>query len=179
MVAAGPQQLPAKTASAQSVLPTKGLIEHGTYKNTSIGLEFMPAGNLHLQEPELKGTPGTTPLLITVQAVSDRSLFSGLSLTTFYADALSYYPEEQRNAQRYLQKIIRTNEADGFQRVESSKSEQFGGLAFLRADFVQGNAYETVLVVTHDAYAFVFIFAGSDVGVTNKLIASTNVKFTF
>ena len=37
---------------------------------------------------------------------------------------------------------------------------------------------ETVLIVTHDAYAFVFIFAGSHIGLTNNLMAATKVKFT-
>src|SRR5437660_9687326 len=114
------------TNSPQNPLPTKGLVDNGTYKNTSIGLEFTPAESLKLQEPEMKGTPGTTPLLITVQAVSDggviSSLFSSQGLTTFYADALAYYPEEQRNVPRYLKKIIRANEAEGWQHVDGKAS---------------------------------------------------------
>ena len=177
-----PQSRAKTTASTQNVLPTKGLIEQGTYKNPSIGLEFTPAENLHLQESEMKGTPGTTPLLITVQALADRGLISGLfsarSLTIFYADTLAYYPEEQRNAPRYLKKVIRANEADGFQHVDGETSDKISEIPFVRADFVKGEVHEAVLVMTHNAYAFVFIFAGSDVEVTNKLIASTKVKLT-
>jgi hypothetical protein len=167
--------------SPQNPLPTKGLVENGTYKNASIGLEFTPAENLKLREPEMKGTPGTTPLLITVEGVSDggliSSLFSTQGLTTFYADALAYYPEEQRNVPRYLKKIIRANEADGWQHVDGKASEQMTGILFSRLDFVRGNVHEAVLVVTHSGYAFVFIFAGLDIGATNKLIAATKVKF--
>lgn len=166
----------------QNLPPTKGLIDNGTYKNTSIGLEFTPAENLKFQEPEMKGTPGTTPLLITVQAVSDDGLISRLfsiqGLTIFYADALAYYPEEQRNVPRYLKKIIRANEAEGWQHVDGKADEQMAGILFSRLDFVRGNAHEAVLVAAHRGYAFVFIFAGVDIGATNKLIASTNVKFT-
>jgi hypothetical protein len=170
------------TTSTPNVLPTKGQIEKGTYKNPSIGLEFTPADNLHLQEPEMRGTPGTTPLIITVEARSEGGLVSSLisirSLTTFYADALAYYPEEQRNATSYLKKIILANESVEFQHVDGKTSEQISGIQFLRADFVKEDVHEAVLVVTRHAYAFVFIFAGSDVEATNKLIAATDVKFT-
>jgi hypothetical protein len=168
--------------SAPSLMPTKGLIDKGTYKNPSIGLEFTPAENLKLLEPEMKGTPGTTPLLITVQAASDRGLISGIfsapSITIFYADALAFYPEEQRNVPRYLKKIIRTNEADGWQHVHGMTSGQMTDISFSRLDFAKGDVHEAVLVAVHDGYAFVFIFAGSDIGVANKLIAATQVKFT-
>lgn len=168
--------------SGQSVLPDRGLVERGTYKNPSIGLEFIPAENLRLQEPEMKGKPGTVPLLITVQALSDRgfvsSLFSVRELTVFYAEALASYPEEQRNSGRYLQKVIRANEAQGFQHVDGEMVSYLSGISFLRADFVQKEVHETVLVATHNAYAFVFIFAGADLDSTNKLIASTKIKFT-
>ena len=170
------------TNSPQNPLPTKGLVDNGTYKNTSIGLEFTPAENLKLQEPEMKGTPGTTPLLITVQAVSDggliSSLFSTQGLTIFYADSLGYYPEEQRNVPRYLKKIIRTNEAEGWQHVDGKATEQMAGISFSRLDFVRSNIHEAVLVVAHRGYAFVFIFAGADLRAPNKLIAATNVKLT-
>jgi len=177
-----PQSRAKTTASTQNVLPTKGLIEQGTYKNPSIGLEFTPAENLHLQEPEMKGTPGTTPLVITVSALADLGLFSGIfsprSVTGFYADALAYYPEDQRNAGRYLKKAIRANEEDGFHQIEGATSDQISGIPFVRADFVKGQVHEAVLVAIHNGYAFVFIFAGSDVGAVNKLITSTKVKFT-
>ena len=159
-------------------LPTKGLIDQGTYKNPSIGLEFKPAENLQLQEPELKGTPGTTPLLITIQAVSGGGLLSARSLTTFYADSVAYYPEEQRNVLRYLKKIIRANEIDGWQHVDNKPSEQMTGILFSRVDFDKADVHEAVLVTVRNGYAFEFIFAGSDIGTTNKLIAATTVKFT-
>jgi len=154
----------------------KGFIEQGTYKNSSIGLEFTPAKGLHFNQPELKGTPGTTPLLILIQAQTDPGPVYGL--TVFYADALDYYPEDQRNDSRYLEKIIRTNAADGFQHVDGKASEQVDGISFARADFIKGLVHETVLITTHKAYEFVFIFTGADFEVTGKLIASTDVKLT-
>lgn len=178
---ATPETRAKTTTSTPNVLPTKGVIEEGTYRNASIGLEFTPAENLHLQEPEMKGTPGSTPLVITVQAVADQGLISSLfwvrSLTVFYADALAYYPEEQRNALRYMKKVIRANQTDGFQLADAETSDQISGIPFVRADFVKRGGHESVLVMTNNTYAFVFIFAGSDVEVTNKVIASTKIKF--
>jgi len=100
------------------------------------------------------------------------------SLTTFYAESLAYYPEEQRNIPRYVKKIIRANEADGWQHVDGKSSEQVTGILFSRVDFAKGDVHEAVLVTVHNGYAFVFIFAGSDIGSTNKLIAATTVKLT-
>lgn len=176
------QQSPVKTeASTQGVLATKGQVEKGVYKNESIGLQFTPPENLHFQAPELMGTPGTVPLLIKVEADADRGLLSGLfstgSLTIFYADALAYYPEDQRNAARYMNKVIRTNEADGYQHLEGKGSDEISGVSFVRADFTKGDLHEAVLVTTHNDYAFVFIIAGPDIGVVNKIVASTNLKF--
>jgi hypothetical protein len=130
----------------------------------------------------MKGTPGATPLSITVQAFADRGLISGIfsprSVTIFAADALAYYPQEQRKAINYLEKVIRANEADGYQHIDEGTSQQMSGIAFLRADFVKGDVHETVLVMTHNAYAFTFVFADSSVAGTNKLIASTKAKLT-
>jgi hypothetical protein len=168
-------------ASTQGVLATEGQVEKGVYKNESIGLEFTPSEDLHLQAPVLMGTPGTVPLLIKVEAHADRGLLSGLfsagSLTIFYADALAYYPEDQRNAARYLKKVVGTNEADGYQHVDGKGSDEISGVSFVRADFTKGDLYEAVLLTTHNDYAFVFIFAGPDIGVVNKMVASSNVRF--
>jgi len=166
----------------QRALPTKGEITHGTYKNPSIGLEFTPAEGLHLQDPEIKGTPGTTPLLVTVQALDERGGLLGLSSARramiFYADALTYYPEDQRSATRYLRKIVRTNANNGFEQVGGDRAEQMGGNAFVRADFAKGALDQTVLLAVHDGYAFVFIFASYDLDATKELIAATKVKIT-
>jgi len=130
----------------------------------------------------MKGTPGSIPLLVTVQALADQGVISSLfwvrSLTVFYADALAYYPEDQRNAPRYMKKVIRANEAEGFQHVDGETSGQISGIPFIRADFAKRGGREVVLVTTNNTHALVFIFAGSGLEVTNKLIASTKLKFT-
>jgi hypothetical protein len=176
------QSTPKSTPSIQRVPPTKGQVESGIYKNDSIGLQFTPAESLHLQAPEITGTPGTTSLVVEVKAIAEwglLSLFSARNLTIFYAEALAYYPEEQRNPARYLKKVVRANEADGYQHVDGKSSDEISGVSFMRADFIhtKSRVYEVVLVTTHNDYAFVFIFAGSDVGAVNKMVASTKVKF--
>src|SRR5689334_15458461 len=116
------------------------------------------------------------PNIIAVQAQSDPGPMYGLTL--FYADELAHYPEDQRSAPRYLEKVVRANEADGFQHTEGEPSAEISGVPCLRADFVRGLVHETILVTTHKGYAFVFVFAGSNAERTSKLIASTDLKLT-
>lgn len=170
-----PQSNAPAAASSQNLQPNKGMIEQGTYKNPSIGLEFTPAENLGLQEPEMRGP------VVTVKAL-DRGWSAGLlsarSLTVFSAEAFSRYPEGWRDATSYMKMVIRAQEADGFQQIGSVTSDQMSEIRFVRSDFTKGRVHEAVLVTAHNGYAFVFIFTGSGVGVTNVLIASTKVKFT-
>jgi hypothetical protein len=172
----------AKTATpTPDVRRIKGVVEKGTYKNPFIGIEFTPAADLHFQEPKVAGAPGTALFIVSVEALADRglsNLFWARSLTLFYADSLTHYPEEQRTAARHLKKVIRANESNGFQQVDGETSGQISGITFLRADLVKKEVHEAILVTTHNDYAFAFWFAGSDLIVINKLIASTKVKLS-
>jgi hypothetical protein len=175
------QSAPRVSPPSPDVIPNKGSIEQGTYKNPSIGVEFTPAENLHLEDPEMEGTPGAAKLLIRIKAI-EGGLLSGIlsprSVTIFYADALAYYPENQRGTPLYVDKVIRANKAFGYQTVNEVTQDQINGITFVRVDFVKGDVHESVFVTTHNAYAFVFIFAGSDFGSINKIIASTKVRLT-
>jgi hypothetical protein len=161
---------PSNTSNAQSP-PNKGAIEGTTYKNSSIGIQFTPAPGLRLEQMN-----DAAPNMIAVQAQSDPGPMYGLTL--FYADELAHYPEDQRNAPRYLEKTVRANEANGFHLTEGEPSAEISGVQFVRADFVRGMVHETILVMTHNGYAYVFVFAGSDAERTGKLIASTDLKLT-
>jgi TonB family protein len=160
---------PPSTSNTQSP-PNKGVIEGTTYKNSSIGVQFTPAPGLRL---ELMAPASN---MIAVQAQNDPGPMYGL--TIFYADELAQYPEDQRSASKYLQKLVRTNESGGFQLTEGELSADMSGIQFLRADFVKGAVHETILVMTHNGYAFVFIFSGASAERTGKLIASTDLKVT-
>jgi hypothetical protein len=149
----------------------KGVVEDGVYKNPSIGLTFT-APNLHFNLPEMRGAPGTVPLMIMAPAIGD----PGTGVVAFYADALAFYPEDQRNASSYLQKLVDDHAAQGYRRTDGKASEQLGGTSFARADFVKGFAYETVLVAIHNAYAFQFVIIGVDFEAIDKRIASMDVK---
>jgi len=168
-----------KSIPPQNTLPTVGKVVEGTYKNPSIGIELTPAENLHLEDPEMKGTPGTTPLLIVISA-SESGLLKGLlsprSVMIFDADALAYYPADQRTVDRYIKKVIRANEADGYKTINPGASAQFSGIPVERAEFLKGEVHEAVLITIHNGYAFVFIFAGADFESINKSIAATKVK---
>jgi len=98
----------------------KGSVEGRTYKNASIGLELTVADGLEFQTPELKGTTGTLPLLVTVTAWRQEGLLSPRKVTAFYADALAYYPEGQRSTDAYMAKVIKGNRQTGYEPVESA-----------------------------------------------------------
>jgi TonB family protein len=160
---------PSSTSNTQSA-PNKGVIEGTTYKNSSIGIQFTSAPGLRLEQMNAASN------MIAVQAQNDPGPMYGL--TVFYADELAQYPEGQRTASRYLEKVVRANEADGFQLTEGAPSAEISGIQFVRADFVKGAVHETILVMTHTGYAFVFIFTGASANRTGQLIASTDLKLT-
>ena len=96
----------------------------------------------------------------------------------FDADALAYYPENQRNTRLYVDKVMRTNKALGYQTVNEVRQDEISGIPFVRIDFVKGDVHESVLVTTHEAYAFVSVFGGSDFERINETMAATKVKIT-
>jgi hypothetical protein len=171
--------VPSKPSEAKTKIPVpqmeKGSFEGRTYKNASIGLELTVAEGLELQSPELKGTPGTLPLLVTVTAWSHEGLLSPRKVMAFYADALAYYPEGQRSTDAYMSKAIKANRQAGYEPVEENLKTSFGGMQFARTDF-RGPAYEAVFVKACDARAFVFIFASSTKDAVDALITATSLR---
>jgi len=157
----------------------KGSVEGKTYKNATLGLELTVAPHLELGAPELKGTAGTVPLLVTVAAWGPKKWFSSREGTIFYADALAYYPEGLRSTDDYVRKVIRANQPEGFEPVdvaEGAKLSKIAGVSFARVDFRKGTVYEAVLVKACKAFALVFIFPGPDLETINKLTATTQLK---
>jgi hypothetical protein len=154
----------------------KGVVEGRTYKNASVGLELTPAPGLEFGPPELKGNPGTVPLLVTITAAGKEKLFSAREVTAFYSDALAYYPEARRTTDAYMLRVARNNQKEGFDLVEVRSDDKLGGITFARQDFKKSMVYEAVLVRACDAQALVFIFGDSDRDAVNKLIAATELK---
>jgi len=178
VVVQGAQDLGLASQSAtgpSNALLQRGIVKDNSYKNVSLGLVFTPASGLKLGEPELKGTPGSLPLLVTIAAWPAGKPLSGFG-TIFYADALSYYRSDQRSVEAYLRKITRTNIRDGFALLSGANPRALGGAVFSRADFRKGSIYESVLARTCGDYALVFAFVGPDVDVVNRLISGTTVN---
>lgn len=153
-----------------------GLVEGRTYKNASLGLELTVPPDFEFGIPELRDTPGGVPLLVTVGA---RGIEPGSPVwngVTFYADALAYYPPDQRLTSAYLRKVIRANRQQGFEHLGEPRSTKWGGVTFSRVDFQKQPAYEAVLVKACDTQKLVFIFSSSDMNTANRLIASTKLK---
>ena len=152
---------------------TSGSVEENTYKNDSLGLQFTPPPGLKFSTPELKGNPGTVPLLVTVAAWSEAN-----GGAVFYADDMGYYPGNRRSTRAYVERVVQTHKKEGLEFVEGTAEGQLGGVMFARADFRKPSraGYEVVFVKACDEYAFVFIFAGPDLEVANRLIAQATVK---
>jgi hypothetical protein len=163
---------------AKSPLTTlqKGTVVDNTYRNPSLGLEITPAPDLKLGPPEIKGNPGTVPLLVTVAAWGDRKWFSEGNRMAFYADALDYYPSDKRSTEAYVARVGRAQISAGFELTKTTPDQKFGGTSFARTDFKQDSVYEAVLVKACDFYAYVFIFAGADKEAVDKSILGTALK---
>lgn len=92
---------------------SSGTVEENTYKNDSLGLQITPPPGLKFSAPELKGKPGTLPLLVTVAAWG-----TAIGGTVFYADDLGYYPEDRRSTKAYVERVVRNQKKEGVDLVE-------------------------------------------------------------
>ena len=84
--------------------------------------------------------------------------------------------EDRRSTNAYVEPVVRNQKKEGVDLVEGKAEEQLAGVKFSRVDFHSTLNYQAVLVKACDVYAFVFIFAASDLESTNRLIAQTVVK---
>jgi len=164
------------TAASKGPQWNKGIVEAGVYKNPSLGVELSPAPGLDFETPELKGNPGTVPLLVTINALGKSKLFSGRETMSFYSDALSYYPENRRSTEDYVRRVVFANKQEGWTPEERDSNYNMGGVTFARRNFRKEARYEAVLTKACEAQALVFIFAGNDEDEVNRLITSTKLK---
>ena len=155
----------------------KGVVAGQTYRNTSIGVELTSPSGLRFLNPDLKGTPGKLPLLVTITAVGGIQLSSARDVMSFYSDALAYYPKNFRSTGIYMLRVVRHQRDNGYKPIQAYDENQiFGGIDFYRRDFTKGIVYQGVLVRACEAQVLVFIFGGSDRDAVNKLMAATNLK---
>lgn len=154
-----------------------GSVKGRTYKNSSIGVELTAAPELQFGSPELKGQPGSLPLIVTIIAAAEPKPGIPRPVMAFYADAMAYYPENRRSSDAYMGRVVFDNQRRGLFPADSNGSErEFGGVTFLRKDFAKDGIYETVLVRACRPQALVFIFTGSSRDPVDKLIAATQLK---
>jgi len=154
----------------------KGMVEGRTYKNASVGLELTPAPALEFGAPELKGKPGTVPLLVTITAAGEAKLASAREVMSFSSDAMAYYPENRRSTADYMRRVALGNGEEGFTTLGGTSESKLGEVTFARQDFQKGVVYESVLVKACKTEALVFIFGGPDLDAVNKLVAGTRLK---
>lgn len=153
----------------------KGIVEGRTYKNPTVGIEFTPAPQLQFGPPELKGTPGALPLLVTVTAAGEPKPSSAREVTAFYTEALASYPNAQRTTEAYMQRMVEASRKQGIIPIDSTSEGQIDGITFARQYLEKGLAYEAVLVKACDAQVLVFIFGGANRGVVDQLMHATKV----
>ena len=155
--------------------PVAGTIESNRYTNDSLGLELSAAPGLRFGTPEVKGTPGGVPMLVTVAASNGQDVPASTEAAVFYADDLGYYPEDRRSTQAYVRRVIRAQTSMGLELVTDSTVSQLSGMKFVRADFRRTGHYEIVFVKACNAYAFVFIFTAPDSDDAIKLLKETAI----
>lgn len=154
----------------------KGQVVGRTYKNASVGIELTPPTSLELGDPELKGNPGTLPLLVTINAAGESERATARKVMAFYTEPLASYPSTRRSTEDYMRRIIRNQQNNGYEPIEAAPYGMLSGIAFARHDFKKGIVYESVLVKMCDTQALVFIFAGADEEIVNELSAETKLK---
>jgi hypothetical protein len=164
------------TAVSKGPQWNKGIVEAGVYKNASLGVELSPPPGLDFDAPDLKGNPGTVPLLVTINALGKSRLLSGREVMSFYSDALAYYPENRRSTGDYVRRVVFGNKQEGWTPEERDSDSQMGGVTFTRKNFRKEGRYEAVLMKACRAQALVLIFAGNDEDEVNKLITSTKLN---
>jgi hypothetical protein len=147
-----------------------------------VGIELTPPPGLEFGSPELKGIPGTLPLLVTITGVGEFKPLTARKVMAFYTEVLPYYPSTRSSTDAYMLTMIRSQRSDGYEPVESTSYGRLGGVVFARQDFKKDVVYESVLVKACDAHAMVFtqalvfIFGGADQETVNKLSAATEFK---
>jgi hypothetical protein len=153
-----------------------GKVDGRTYRNPSLGLEFTPPVGFTFGTPELIGTPGTVPLLVTVATWGQEKSLPIKDGAILSAEALAYYPDGQRSTEAYMRKVVHGNQQEGFEPVGNALEAKLGGIPFSRADFKKWPVHEAVLVKACAAQVFVFIFTGSNRDTVDSVISGTDVK---
>jgi hypothetical protein len=156
-----------------------GSVEGRIYKNASLGIEFTVPPEFEFRVPQIKGTPGSVPLLISIAAFGQTDSAQPRDAIVFYADALAYYRQGERSASTYAERIRAENESNGFTLNGGVQSVRFGGVFFLQQDFKKGrffSTYQSVLVKTCRAQVLVFIFRAADQERIKTLLGSTYLK---
>ena len=114
-----------------------GRVANNTYINESLGLQFAPSLTLRFGAPQLKGNPGTVPLLVTIAAWGDGG-------AVFYADDLGYYAQDRRSTQAYVVRVTRSQKKEGLDLAGGQLEERLGGVTFARVDSHQARSYEAM-----------------------------------
>lgn len=160
----------------------KGTVDGQTYKNSSVGLEFIVPPGFQFKSPQLTGPRGKAPVLVTVMALGVERVSFFLSFRdtiTFMSEARADLPDPTAPTatEDYFAGLIHVNEKEGFMPQQGDEVRtKWGGVYFSRVDFRRRPAYEAVLVKACHNQVLTFIFAGLDLKSVDRLIAGTKLN---
>jgi TonB family protein len=174
------RRLPPPAADASLAAPEsmRGQMRDGSYENSFFGLTYTPDARLIFNTTDFFAHNAAT--------VSSFGLFSAWAEAQIgrarmgavaYADRVSDYPEECRDSEGILWRIVQNQRGDGYQVLNEKKQRTLGETIFFEADFTRGEASEAVIITLRKGYALVFIFNAANPTELDNLISSSRIAF--
>lgn len=151
-----------------------------TYSSPYLGLSLTIPRTLTISKLDLmKDAPSRSGrTLVLVEAWGEPKIFSARAGLVLFADDLSYYPVDQRNAEAYLRKVVRFMVQDGSRVLHEHIDTTVGGMKSVRADFRKGSVHQSEFVVVRKGFALVFTVGGGSETEIDDLFHSLNAKFS-
>jgi TonB family protein len=174
------RRLPPPAADANVAAPEslRGQIRDGVYENSFFGLTYIPDARLIFNTSDFFAhDAATVSTLGLFSAWAEAQIGRARMGAVAYADRMSNYPEECRNSEGILWRIVRNQLGDGYQVVNEKKSRALGETIFLEADFTRGEVSEAILITVRKGYALVFIFNAANPTDLDNLISSSRITF--
>lgn len=151
-----------------------------TYSSPYLGLSLTIPRTLTISKLDLmKDAPSRSGrTLVLVEAWGEPKIFSGRAGLVLYADDLSYYPADQRNAEAYLRKVVPFLVHEGSTVLHERIGMTIGGIEAVRADLRTGSVYQSEWVTVRKGFALVFTVTGGSETEIDDLFRLFNVKFS-
>lgn len=145
-----------------------------SYVNDFFHLMFVPPSNLSFAS-DIAHANHLTRTFILAKAVGKSRPGEVTPVLFLSADRLRDYPEPQRTADGYMDKLVRDRQRSGYSLIEGAGRRALPG--FLREDFEKGRLHEVVLVATREGFALVIIVIAGSQSEVNSIVETTKLSF--